>query len=144
VLSYCWVQNLLVKLTCSTLQELEAELPLSLLPETIRDTVTVTRKLKVPYLWVDSLCIVQDDSDDKDEELGKMADIYQRAVLTISALGARQGEGLFLPRHHNRALDLHDPDQRDVYEVRMACIVDRNQPLTGEMHLALPLAPHDL
>lgn len=141
-LSYCWVQNPLVKLTRSSLRELEAKVDLSLLAETIRDAVTVTRKLKVPYLWVDSLCIIQDDRDDRDEELKKMADIYQGAVLTISALGAHQGEGLFLPRRHNGALNLHGPDKRDVYEVRMDCIVGRNKPSIGEMHLALPLVPH--
>ena len=140
-LSYCWVQNPLVKLTRSSLQELENEVPIALLAETIRDAVTVTRKLKVPYLWVDSLCIVQDDRDDWVEESKKMADIYQGAFLTISALGARQGEGLFLPRRSNGALN--DPDQRDVCEVRMDCIVERNKPSIGEMHLALPLVPHE-
>jgi hypothetical protein len=85
---------------------------------------------------------VQDDRDDWDEESKKMADIYQGAFLTISALGAGQGEGLFLPRRGNGTLD--DPDQRDVYEVGMDCIVKRNKPPIGEMHLALPLVKSDI
>ena len=58
------------------------------LPATIRDAIELTHTLGERYLWIDSLCIVQDDNDMKSIELPKMSDIYASACLTIIA-----GEG---------------------------------------------------
>lgn len=58
------------------------------LPNTIRDSIQLTHTLGERYLWIDSLCIVQDDNDMKSIELPKMSDIYASACLTIIA-----GEG---------------------------------------------------
>lgn len=56
----------------------------SLLPATIRDAIRLCRALDIPYLWVDSLCIVQDDSEDWHHEAAEMAAIYGRSALTIT------------------------------------------------------------
>jgi hypothetical protein len=58
------------------------------LPRTIRDAIALTQTLGENYLWIDSLCIVQDDSNMKSIELPKMSEIYASACLTIIA-----GEG---------------------------------------------------
>ncbi|KAK0716368.1 hypothetical protein B0H67DRAFT_453211, partial [Lasiosphaeris hirsuta] len=50
----------------------------------IRDAITVVRDLGAQYLWVDSLCIVQDGNDEKNREMGKMWQVYAGATLTIS------------------------------------------------------------
>jgi hypothetical protein len=60
------------------------ELP-ELLPLTIRDSIEVTRSIGYHYLWVDSLCIVQDDEADRDSQLKMMDEIYSNASLTIAA-----------------------------------------------------------
>ncbi|KEZ41640.1 hypothetical protein SAPIO_CDS6954 [Scedosporium apiospermum] len=55
------------------------------LPATIADAVHLTRLLGFRYLWVDSLCIVQDDHDDWQREAARMCDVYRLAYLTITA-----------------------------------------------------------
>jgi hypothetical protein len=66
------------------------------MPATYQDAVAVTRKLGVSFLWIDSLCIIQDDRDDWDRESAQMADIYSRGFLTIAATRGKSGSaGLF-------------------------------------------------
>ncbi|KAJ4296398.1 hypothetical protein N0V90_006443 [Kalmusia sp. IMI 367209] len=66
------------------------------LPQTIRDAIYVTHRLNIPYLWVDSLCIVQDDPTDIAFEIAKMAKIYKHATVTISAAKAPHCDAGFL------------------------------------------------
>lgn len=65
-------------------------------PKTIHDAMTVCSKIGIRYLWVDALCIQQDLSqEEKDKELGKMASIYNNAIVTIvAAAGEDSWEGL--------------------------------------------------
>lgn len=72
-------------------------------PLTIRDAVQTTRNLGLRYLWIDALCIIQDDDDDKNREIARMRDIYKRSSLTIVAAGARSVHEGFL--HCLRPLD---------------------------------------
>ena len=66
-------------------------------PKTFQDAVTVTKLLDIRYLWIDSLCILQDDRDDWDREKGRTGAIYHQATVTIAAGHARNSiEGLFL------------------------------------------------
>lgn len=95
-LSYCWGEEQPQKTVKDNLKKRVAGFSLSELPKTIRDAVEVTRRLKLQYIWVDSLCIIQDDQDDKAQELGAMHRIYECAALLISAAMARDSEkGLF-------------------------------------------------
>lgn len=92
-LSYVWGIKPFVTLTNATLPDLMKEgsladpaapsAPASWLPPTIADTIRVTAGLGERYLWVDSLCIVQDLADDKAHFLPLMAVIYGRATVTI-------------------------------------------------------------
>ena len=84
-LSYCWgtVQpNALIDLN---LESYLAGIQLSSLPKSLRDAVVVTRKLDIQYLWVDSLCIIQNSEEDKIHEIARMESIYSNAYVTISA-----------------------------------------------------------
>ncbi|KAH9887389.1 heterokaryon incompatibility protein-domain-containing protein [Cubamyces lactineus] len=58
------------------------------LPRTIRDAIRVTRALGARYLWIDSLCIIQDSKEDVHRELARMRDVYRHALLTIDACSA--------------------------------------------------------
>ncbi|KAL0936126.1 heterokaryon incompatibility protein [Colletotrichum truncatum] len=58
----------------------------SQLPATFRDAVHVTRGLGFSHIWVDSLCIIQDDKEDWKREAQRMAIIYDNAVCTIAAM----------------------------------------------------------
>lgn len=67
------------------------------LPPTFRDSVHFVRSLGYSYLWVDSLCIVQDDSEDWKQEAQRMSIIFDKATLTIAAMdGGDSYSGLLL------------------------------------------------
>jgi hypothetical protein len=57
----------------------------------------LTHGTGIEYLWIDSLCILQDDRDDWESEAVKMADVYRNAALVVAASGAKDStEGLSL------------------------------------------------
>ncbi|RYP37566.1 hypothetical protein DL767_002874 [Monosporascus sp. MG133] len=53
--------------------------------QTFQDAVKVAREIGIPYLWIDSLCIIQDDSDDWERESAIMGEIYMNSVITFAA-----------------------------------------------------------
>lgn len=97
-LSYCWGGDQLHKTTKTRLRETKGKIDYSQLPATIQDAIQVTLGLGFHYLWVDSLCIVQDDPDELIHEIAKMASIYSQAVVTISAISAAAAGDGFLDR----------------------------------------------
>ena len=79
--------------SCTTADNLESRrrrVFLKHLPQTFQDAIIVTRRLGIPYLWIDSLCIVQSGDDGRDwkVEAVKMSQYYQYSVLTIAAANA--------------------------------------------------------
>ncbi|KAE9367060.1 HET-domain-containing protein [Stipitochalara longipes BDJ] len=58
------------------------------LPPTFKDAINATRQLRIPFVWIDSLCIIQGDQDDWAVECTKMADVYMNSFLNISATSA--------------------------------------------------------
>ncbi|KAG7294527.1 hypothetical protein NEMBOFW57_004602 [Staphylotrichum longicolle] len=59
------------------------------MPLTFQDAVHVTRRLGFRYLWIDSLCILQDSKVDWEEQSGQMKHMYEGAVVTIAADAGR-------------------------------------------------------
>jgi hypothetical protein len=73
------------------------------LTRTFQHAIDLTRKLGTEYIWIDSLCIVQDDEQDKTQEIPKMGDIYGDADLVIAAtLAGNGGHGLYHDRRPSR------------------------------------------
>ena len=63
------------------------------LPQTFRDAIQVAGKLGISYLWIDALCIIQDDQDDWSRESVTMAKIYTYSVVNISAAASDHAGG---------------------------------------------------
>ena len=84
-LSHCWGKEQTFITTLETLALRRKSLPMDDLPNTYRDAILITRRLGYQYLWIDSLCIIQDSKKDWAAEAQKMAMIYQNALVTISA-----------------------------------------------------------
>lgn len=79
-------------------------IPTESLPSTFRQATQVARDLGYKYIWIDSLCIIQDDPNDLNKELPLMGDIYRHADLTIYAQNSRNGYSGFFhqrnPQHY--------------------------------------------
>lgn len=64
-LSYCWGNGEgMIRTTKSSLTSWTEAIPWQQLPRTFQDAIRITRELGVPYLWIDALCIIQDDVQD--------------------------------------------------------------------------------
>ena len=87
-LSYCWGEPQLITLTTQSMSILKDGIDANLLPRTIQDAITVTRRLQQQYLWVDALCVIQDDESTRAQDISTMHDIYANAFLTICASNA--------------------------------------------------------
>ncbi|KAM5353594.1 hypothetical protein ACJ41O_000244 [Fusarium nematophilum] len=93
-LSHCWGSTPLN--CCTTQKNYESRMkgiPWDILPKTFQDAVQFTRKLKFRYLWIDSLCIIQQDAKDWTHESGKMFGVYANSSLTLAAVHAPDSEG---------------------------------------------------
>lgn len=95
-LTYCWGTSHTPKTFGSNLAEHQHNINFDTLPRTLQDAVVVTRDVGIQYLWIDSLCIVQDDNTDWQAESSKMAAYYTNAYLVIAAAQADDSTQGFL------------------------------------------------
>ncbi|KAF4627452.1 hypothetical protein G7Y89_g10703 [Cudoniella acicularis] len=98
-LSYVWGQVSTLKLDQANEKHLMSPQGLARyrnqIPRTIRDAIKLCRQLGEEYLWVDSLCLKQDDETDLAIGIRAMASIYERAFVTIIAgSGVNANSGL--------------------------------------------------
>ena len=99
-LSYCWGTKQSTVLRKATLADFQHSIPQSARPRTIEDAIIATRMLGFKYIWIDALCIVQDDPEDWQRESAVMATIYGHSHLTIAAAAAvSRHTGIFRDRH---------------------------------------------
>lgn len=95
-LSHCWGTTPTFRTISDNISTYTRSISWSTLPQVYQHAIRLTNKLDIPFLWIDSLCIVQDSEEDWLAESAKMADIYSRAVLTIAAsLAERDTDSLF-------------------------------------------------
>jgi hypothetical protein len=85
-LTYRWSAPL--QTTRANLDQMKKGIEWTSLPKTFQDAIVITRKLGLRYLWIDSLCIIQDDVSDWEKESSQMASIYKNSLVTISAASA--------------------------------------------------------
>ncbi|KAK0710292.1 heterokaryon incompatibility protein-domain-containing protein, partial [Lasiosphaeria miniovina] len=84
-LSHCWGTSSRLMATRESIDDLKEGIATSFLPKTFQDAIKITRRLGLKYLWIDCLCIVQDDLADWDVEAANMAYIYRNAYVTVAA-----------------------------------------------------------
>ena len=102
------------KTTVENLAEKLTSIDLTNLPGNFRDAVDITREVDIPYLWIDSLCVVQegDEGQDLEKEIAKMGYIYQNAHLVIAAVSSsNSNSGCFIQdQWPDVCLQLQDSD----------------------------------
>jgi hypothetical protein len=111
VLSYCWGGDQPIRCTSATLDTLIQGIESVKLPKTLQDAAEVCWRLGFRYLWIDALCIIQDDEKDKMTEIAQMARVYGNAVLTIAATSAASVTQGFL---HSRKFPLEADESLEV------------------------------
>ncbi|OTA60734.1 hypothetical protein K449DRAFT_383464 [Hypoxylon sp. EC38] len=102
------------------------------MPRNFRDAIYVSKALGYKYLWIDSLCIIQDDKQDWDQESKLMGDVYNKADLVIAATCASAAQEGFLAKHRPSyrestvSVALQDADGPTTFHYRLAA-PHRNQ-----------------
>ena len=92
-LSHCWGKLSVVRTVKSNYLQHQSSIAVAAMNQTFQDAIVATRRLNIPYLWIDSLCIIQDSAEDWQRESVTMDGIYQNAEVTIAALAASDGSG---------------------------------------------------
>ena len=115
-LSYCWGGPQTFSTTNPNVIEMQKGFPISRLPKTLQEAIMVARKLGFRYIWIDSLCILQDSPTDKELEIPKMPSYYKNASITICAGGSDCHQGFLGPRDR---CDRHpdNPWQKDLLQM---------------------------
>ncbi|KAF3802795.1 hypothetical protein GCG54_00014032, partial [Colletotrichum gloeosporioides] len=98
-LSYMWGQGKdHFRTTIASLEDYKAGIEIKAMPQTFQDAVITTRRLGLRYLWIDALCIIQDDTTDWGREAAKMGDVYSNAYIVLSVLkSSNDGAGFLGP-----------------------------------------------
>jgi len=98
-LSHCWGGLNICRLKRDNFDAFIQEIPQSALCKTFLDAIVVTRALGFAYLWIDSLCIIQDDGNDWRRESALMSEVYGNSIFNIAATyGVNGTAGLFVER----------------------------------------------
>jgi hypothetical protein len=115
-----------MKTTRETKSSFEKSIPEGLLPQTFEDAVSTTRALGIRYLWIDSLCIVQDDPEDWQAEALEMQNIYSGSTINIAASDAVDSNGgcfgptenATIPKTSNSTTFGHNTEAQTVHSLR--------------------------
>ena len=90
-LSHCWGGHEFVRLLTGNISAFQNQVPWSALTKTFQHAIKFARMLNLRYIWIDSLCIVQDCKQDWLEQSSKMASIYEHSAVTLAATVALNG-----------------------------------------------------
>ncbi|KAK4493612.1 hypothetical protein PRZ48_015279 [Zasmidium cellare] len=122
-LMHCWGTETFIKTTTSNVDAFHQELDEDLLPQSFKDAIKCARAIGVDHVWIDALCIVQDDLSDWQRESAKMRDIYGNAVLLVVADSAPNAAAGFVgarpPEKAGIALEEHDGHDTHEFVVRV-------------------------
>ena len=111
-LSHCWgpllesSAGMYARTLKKNLNEMQRGISFDRLPQNFQDAILTVRKLQLRYLWIDALCIIQDDPADWAREAAKMNEIYGSAYLTIAATSAISSTEGFLRRSQEMACSI--------------------------------------
>lgn len=93
-LTHRWQDEPTFFTTKENMEQMQRSIDPSRLPVVFEQAVQVARRLGVRYLWIDSLCIIQNDENDKATEISTIGKVYANSLLTVSATA---GGGQLIP-----------------------------------------------
>ena len=114
-LSHCWgATRPACRTTSATLEANKTGIEWDALPATFQDAIDFTRQLGLRYIWIDSVCIIQEDATDWIEQSALMANIYENAYVTLCATASFSDDGgCYLPHPLHRSLRWISVAKRD-------------------------------
>ncbi|KAH9205514.1 heterokaryon incompatibility protein-domain-containing protein, partial [Leptodontidium sp. 2 PMI_412] len=104
-LSYSWGGSEFLKVTTENLQACREGILVDSLPTSFQHAIELARCLDVKYIWIDALCILQNDKRDWEIEGSKMADIYQSSLLTVAMTNGSNPDEDCLPKIEIKTID---------------------------------------
>ena len=131
-LSHCWGKAQIKTTKLCNLSSHKERIRLADLCANFQDAILVTRNLGFRYLWIDSLCIIQDSDKDWDAESSQMARVYRNSTLTLSAANATNADAGFLRKRK----PLADASAEISY-------LDSRGTETGQFYICEPLSDFD-
>lgn len=108
-LSHRWGSSDPLCLSRATKEDMLRGLPLIALPQAFQDAIAICKRLRIRYIWIDSLCIMQDKDDLSDwlREAGLMHKVYSHSFLNVSALAAHDSsDSIFANREPSMLEDM--------------------------------------
>ena len=145
-LSHRWGTDKQITLTKASLPDMSKRIDVANLSQTYQDAIAITRSLGLRYLWIDSLCIIQDSVVDWRTEAARIGDIYKFSVCTIAASWASSdSEGCFFDRgplyakfNVSKAAEsaLRPPKNVNLYKSYKSCRERRIHLLSGTMSMS--------
>lgn len=97
-LSHCWGGYINLTLVKGNLDGFKRSIPFDGLAANFQDAIKLTRELGIRYLWIDSLCIIQDSTEDWRKESKKMTTVYRDCTLTVLAMSSEKSDDGFLSK----------------------------------------------
>jgi len=91
-LSYCWGKGVTLTTTSQNISNHRSGIPFSWLPLTIRQSTLFAKAIGFKYIWIDALCIIQDNEQDWAEQAARMTKIYQGCLLNIAVSDASSSD----------------------------------------------------
>jgi hypothetical protein len=141
--SHCWGQTRSKHTTKqSTIEANLKGITVSELPKTFQDAIDIARKLEVRYIWIDSLCIVQDSASDWERHVSEVAHIYRNGVLTLAAGASSNDDGGFfaeVPDNWRSQYKAQLDDGESQYELHYRHMVDHPDAIQEGGKEVLPL-----
>jgi hypothetical protein len=149
-LSHCWGTSHRIITTQSTLAHHQSGIDIDSLPKTFAEAVHISRLLGVRYLWIDTLCIIQDSTTDWETESSRMGSVYANSLLCIAASSSRDDESGVIPSIQVRQGAAHiSPDAMSMLLPSLADVppylVERpgQEPVYLSRQTMVPLTSHE-
>ncbi|KAF4961431.1 hypothetical protein FGADI_285 [Fusarium gaditjirri] len=122
-LSHCWGSSQPLRTTLGTFLQHQQGIPVKLLPLTFQHAARICHELGIQYLWIDSLCIIQDDPRDWEIEAEKMSEVYSNSWLTVAASSSTGSDsGCYTCRQPPAAYVSYESQSTGMNEVRLPSV----------------------
>src|SRR5450756_395292 len=111
--SHSWGKEVKPFTTKATMKQFKKQIKCESLLKTFQDSIYIARKLAISYVWIDSVCIIQDDVEDWRREARTMGLVSEKAYVTISVSTSPGDHAGFIIPHLERNFGLQLRRQDD-------------------------------